>query len=207
MDHKHQSRRRFLSGCVLGGLVGAAASWSVARFWTSTKPLPAPVTDGERPVVPPLDHDHFMRLAIEQAKKVPQLPFGAVLAHSESGQVMAAGHNLSAASPTFHGEIVTINRCAADHPHIDWPALVLYTTAEPCPMCQSAVEWAGISAVVYGISIPRLVEQGWWQIDIRAEEVIRRTPFRQTALLGGVLESECNALFLAVPEGMYRKKK
>jgi len=74
---------------------------------------------------------------------------------------------------------------------------VLYTTAEPCPVCQSAVEWAGIPWVVYGSSIPFLQGLGWWQIDIRAGEVARRTPFRRTAVLGGVLAKECNALFEA----------
>ena len=38
---------------------------------------------------------------------------------------------------------------------------------------------------------------GWRQIDIRAEEVARRTPFRNTRVIGGILEQECNALFEA----------
>jgi tRNA(adenine34) deaminase len=64
-------------------------------------------------------------------------------------------------------------------------------------MCQSAIEWAGISAVYYGTSIPYLQNLGCRQIEIRAEEVARRTPFRQTKVIGGILESECNALFEA----------
>jgi tRNA(Arg) A34 adenosine deaminase TadA len=137
-----------------------------------------------------------MRRAIVQ---VPLLPFGAVLVRGATGEVLAEGHNRSAASPTFHGEIDVINRLAADQPRVDWGSLVLYTTAEPCPMCQSAVEWAGIPWVVYGSSIPFLQGLGWWQIDTRAGEVARRTPFRRTAILGGVLAEECNALFEAVP--------
>ncbi|HBP88402.1 MAG TPA: nucleoside deaminase, partial [Nitrospiraceae bacterium] len=31
----------------------------------------------------------------------------------------------------------------------------------------------------------------------RAEEVARRTPFRNTKVIGGILERECNALFEA----------
>jgi tRNA(Arg) A34 adenosine deaminase TadA len=158
--------------------------------------------------VPDLDHARFMRLAIDQAKKVPQLPFGAVLVDSRDGTVLAEGHNRSAESPTFHGEIDVIDRLAASprRPE-DWMPLVLYTTAEPCPMCQSAIAWAGIGATVFGSSIPFLKELGWWQIDIRAEEVVRRTPFRRTALLGGVLREECDALFVAVPRGQFREKK
>ena len=52
-------------------------------------------------------------------------------------------------------------------------ALTLYTSADPCPMCQAAIAWAGIGTVVHGSSIPFLAAHGWWQIDIRAEELIR----------------------------------
>jgi tRNA(adenine34) deaminase len=151
------------------------------------------------------DHDHFMRLAIEQARLTPDLPFGAVIVDGAGGAVLAAGHNRSRENPTWHGEIDVINRLAAQGGVTDWSPLALYTTAEPCPMCQAAIAWSGIGLVVYGTSIPFLRQLGWWQIDIRAEEVARRTPFRQTTILGGVLEAECNALFLAVRSGLYRE--
>ncbi len=110
---------------------------------------------------------------------------------------MAEGWNRSAQNPTWHGEIDAINQCAAKHPAIEWTKLILYTTAEPCPMCQSAVAWAGISMVVFGSSIPYLESLHWSQINIRAEEIARRTPFRKCAIIGGILETECNALFRA----------
>jgi tRNA(Arg) A34 adenosine deaminase TadA len=154
-----------------------------------------------------LDHERFMREAIARARNVPQLPFGAVIVRAEKAEIVADGFNRSRISPTYHGEVDAINRCAQRNPDIDWSGLVLYTTAEPCPMCQSAVAWAGIGMVVFGSSIPFLQSLGWWQIDIRAEEVIRRTPFRQCVLLGGVLEKECNALFQAIsPPASLREK-
>ncbi|MDQ3773137.1 MAG: nucleoside deaminase [Pseudomonadota bacterium] len=104
------------------------------------------------------------------AKQVPELPFGAVIVRRATGVIVAEGHNRSSESPTFHGEIVVINRCATDHPSIDWAEVDLYTTAEPCPMCQSAIEWAGIPTVYYGTSIPYLQRLGWKQIEIRAKE-------------------------------------
>ncbi|MEI8021108.1 MAG: nucleoside deaminase [Schlesneria sp.] len=143
-----------------------------------------------------LDHDRFMQEAIACAKRVPTRPFGAVIVVAERAEVIAQGFNRSQISPTFHGEIDVINRCAENHPKIEWNGLVLYTTAEPCPMCQSAIQWAGISMVVFGSSIPFLKSLGWNQIDIRAEEVSERTPFRKCEIVGGVLEKECNALFL-----------
>jgi tRNA(Arg) A34 adenosine deaminase TadA len=112
---------------------------------------------------------------------------------------VAEGRNRSGDSPIWHGETDAIHRCAVAHPGIDWSSLTLYSTAEPCPMCQSAVLWAGISRVVFGTSIRTLQSRGWWQIDIPAEEVTRRTPFRECVILGGVLESECDALFVRPP--------
>jgi tRNA(adenine34) deaminase len=194
-EARGRCRRWFLGGLVGGGLLGSLATWLV-RHGAGPRPQPPEVT---APPFPELDHATFMRRAIAQAQQVPLLPFGAVLVRRATGEILAEGHNRSAASPTFHGEMDVINRLAADQPQVDWDSLVLYTTAEPCPMCQSAIEWAGIPWVVYGSSIPYLQDLGWWQIDIRADEVAQRTPFRRTAVLGGVLAKECNALFEAVP--------
>ena len=144
-----------------------------------------------------LDHERHMRRAIELAANVPDLPFGAVIVNRQSGGVVAEGWNKSSINPTWHGEIDAINRLLLSYPGIDGTGLVLYTTAEPCPMCQGAVLWSGIGAVVFGTSIRFLQTNGWRQIDIRAEEVVRRSPAWRCTLVGGVLEEECNALFLA----------
>ena len=142
-------------------------------------------------------HESFMRRAIALAGNNPKYPFGALLVDAAKASVVAEGWNRSAQNPTWHGEIDAINQCAAKYPAIDWTKLILYTTAEPCPMCQSAVAWAGIGMVVFGSSIPYLKSLHWSQIDIRAEEVAKRAPFRKCAIIGGILESECNALFRA----------
>ncbi|MBY0373063.1 MAG: nucleoside deaminase [Bryobacteraceae bacterium] len=136
-----------------------------------------------------------MRRAIELAANAPDFPFAAVLVDRRTDRIVAEGWNRSTLDPTFHGEMDVIHECARRHPKIEWAQLALYTTAEPCPMCQGAVAWTGISLVAYGTSIPYLKKLNWWQIDIRAEEVRRRTPFRQCTLVAGVLEKECNALF------------
>jgi tRNA(Arg) A34 adenosine deaminase TadA len=79
--------------------------------------------------------------------------------------------------------------------------LILYTTAEPCPMCQGAVLWVGIGMVVYGASIRFLADSGWAQVEIPVEEIVRRAPGMRCRVLGGVLEKECQQLFLAVGRG------
>jgi tRNA(Arg) A34 adenosine deaminase TadA len=114
--------------------------------------------------------------------------------------VVSEGLNRTQASPVRHGEIEAIERCAAERPGVEWSRLWLYTTAEPCCMCQGAILWAGIGRVVFGTSIETLQELGWRQIAIPAAEVIRRTPQAHCELIGAVLERECDDLFRAALE-------
>jgi len=141
------------------------------------------------------NHEYYMRRAIELGRHNPHYPFGAVIVDGQTGAVMAEGWNRVSENPIWHGEIDAINRCAHDHPGIDWKRLTLYTTGEPCPMCQSAIHWASISVVVFGTSIRTLQRQGWGQIDILSEEVVRRASTCRCTIVGGVLEAECDALF------------
>jgi tRNA(Arg) A34 adenosine deaminase TadA len=147
--------------------------------------------------------EEYMRKAIEQALKAPEFPFGAIIVRRATGVIVSEGYNQSSLNPTFHGEMVAINRCAELYGSSDWSEFDLYTTAEPCPMCQSAVEWAGIATIYYGTSMTFLQQQQWRQITIRAEEVIAQTAFRSTRIIGGILEAECNALFEHAPRGRY----
>lgn len=141
------------------------------------------------------DHKHYMQRAIELAANVPDFPFGALIVNRDNGKILAEGWNKTSINPTFHGEIDAINQLVLNSPGISGDQLVLYTTAEPCPMCQGAILWTGIEIVVFGTSIRSLQKMGWRQIDILAEEVIRRSPAWKCTITGGVLEQECDALF------------
>ena len=144
-------------------------------------------------LVEPDDESH-MRRAIQLAGNNQKYPFAAVLVDEEK-KVVGEGWNRSVHNPTWHGEMDAINKCAASDPKIDWTKLTLYTTAEPCAMCQGAVAWAGIKRVVFGSSIPFLKSVDVWAIDIRAAELARLAAFRKCTVVGGVLEEECNKLF------------
>lgn len=141
-------------------------------------------------------HEFHMRRAIALARSQPRLPFGSVIVHKDS--IIGEGQNRTHQNPILHGEIDAINQVAAKFPRLNWSAVSLYTTAEPCPMCQAAVAWAGIGSVIYGASIPQLKRLGWWQIDLRATEIARRSPAPPCRILGGILEKECLELFESV---------
>lgn len=145
-----------------------------------------------------IDHPQWMHLVIARAQENGDLPFGAAVVNWSSGELLALGGNRTAENPLWHAEILAIRETCERHPDVRWKECALYTTAEPCPMCQSAILWAGLSAVIYGTSIPFLQAHGSWQISIRAAEVIARSPGRSCKLIGGILEDECNALFSTV---------
>ena len=200
-SEKHSSargkvgRRKFLGAAVLGGICASLPLPPELNAQAADVGGTALKPHDDR--IAKLDHSSYMRSAILQAHKNPRQPFGAVIVSVNDGSVVAEGHNRTPINPTYHGEMDAIDQYAAKHPGADWSDLLLYTTCEPCPMCQSAVLWAGIGGVVFGTSMPFIAKLGWWQIDIRTEEVIRRNSFRRCSLIGGVLEEECNALFVA----------
>lgn len=139
--------------------------------------------------------EYYMQLAIEMAKKNLKAPFGAVIVDNTSGKVLASGVNAHELNPIYHGEIVAINNCAKKHPKLDWSNVTIFTTAEPCPMCQSAVVWANIPRVVFASSIEHLVRSGWNQISIHAAELNSKAPFYKGTITGGVLADKTDALF------------
>lgn len=141
------------------------------------------------------EHARFMDCAIELGRTNPAAPFAAILVRTGTGEVLARGLNAVAQSPTRHGEMVALDAWAAAGGVRDERGLALYTTAEPCPMCMAAALWAAVDLVVYGTCIPFLVQHGWKQIQIRAAEIARRTPFAQCRVVGGIREAECDRLF------------
>lgn len=139
--------------------------------------------------------EYYMKIAINHAKNNPSAPFAALIVDNETGEVLSTGLNASKVNPTFHGEMVAINNCVKNHPHVDWSKVTLYTTAEPCSMCQSAVVWAKIPRVVFATSFEYLISHGWDQINIRASEINKRSPFYKGIITGGVLANKSNVLF------------
>jgi tRNA(adenine34) deaminase len=142
-------------------------------------------------------HERHMRRAIEIARGNLNAPFGCVIADRETGEVLAEGLNDGENNPILHGEIDAILNLARTEPNADWSRLVLYTTAEPCPMCSGAILWSDIPHVVFGTSIATLERLNLPQISLSCEEIARRatSSFAHPGITGGVLEGECDALF------------
>ncbi|MFT3742455.1 MAG: nucleoside deaminase [Gammaproteobacteria bacterium] len=146
-----------------------------------------------------LDINRFMQEAIKLATLQNTLwPFSAILVN-DIDEIVATAVNNAQISPILHAEVNVIHQYALRHSQPDLSHLTLFTTAEPCPMCQSAIYWAKIRTVYFGSSIPFLNNLWGRQITMRADEIIDKTPSwykSSTKLYGKILEDECNQLFL-----------
>lgn len=95
----------------------------------------------------------MMRLAAELAEQNIDNnggPFGAVI--TRDGKVVATGVNTVTKTndPTAHAEVNAIRNACRDLDTFSLKGCVVYSSCEPCPMCLSALYWAGVSKIYYG---------------------------------------------------------
>ena len=77
-------------------------------------------------------------------------PFGAVIV--KDGKVIATGTNrvVPNSDPTAHAEVSAIREACRRLGTFKLDGCTIYSSCEPCPMCLSAIYWAGISRLCYG---------------------------------------------------------
>ena len=101
-----------------------------------------------------------MRMALDEAQAAAdagEVPVGAVVVDSATGEVVATGANgpVGAHDPTAHAEIVAMRRAAQARGNYRLTGLTLYVTLEPCAMCAGAISHARIGRVVWGADDPK----------------------------------------------------
>ncbi|MBO4551486.1 MAG: nucleoside deaminase [Bacteroidaceae bacterium] len=76
-------------------------------------------------------------------------PFGAVIV--KDGKVVATGTNRVTANndPTAHAEVTAIRAACQKEGSFKLEGCTIYTSCEPCPMCLSAIYWAGLSRICF----------------------------------------------------------
>ena len=76
-------------------------------------------------------------------------PFGAVIVKDD--EVIATGTNRVTANndPTAHAEVTAIRAACQKEDNFKLEGCTIYTSCEPCPMCLSAIYWAGISRICF----------------------------------------------------------
>lgn len=102
---------------------------------------------------PTPDDCRFMQMAIDLSVASVANgggPFGAVIVRN--GEVLATGTNSVTESndPTAHAEVNAIRAACVKIGHFKLDGCTVYSSCEPCPMCLSALYWAGVERLFYG---------------------------------------------------------
>lgn len=95
----------------------------------------------------------FMEMAIQLSEENIDNgggPFGAVIV--KNGEVIATGTNrvVPNSDPTAHAEVMAIRSACERLGTFQLDGCTVYSSCEPCPMCLSALYWAGVDRICYG---------------------------------------------------------
>lgn len=105
-----------------------------------------------------------------------------------------------------HAEIDVIRRACKKLQQPYLSGCILYSTAEPCPMCMSAIIWAKVDTVAYAITRNDMIAEmervkqksggrfSWRQIAIPAEYIVKHGE-PKVALVPGFMREEGLKLF------------
>ncbi len=155
-----------------------------------------------------MTEERFMTIAIEEAYTGAKAghggPFGAVVV--KDGEVLSAAHNtvLGDNDPIQHAEIRAISLAARKLGTYDLSGCSIYSTTEPCPMCFSAIHWAGIDRLIFGTDIEDVRKLGFNELMISASRM-KEEGDSPVEIKGGFMRRECEEL-LKFWDGLPDKK-
>ena len=107
--------------------------------------------------------NHFMKRAVDLALQNVEeggSPFGAVLVRNE--EIVSEGVNETHKKfdVSGHAELLAVRRAQEKLQTHDLSGFTMYASGEPCPMCLTAMYYAGIDKVYYCQSIEEATEVG-----------------------------------------------
>ena len=141
----------------------------------------------------------YMRMALEEAQKAGQdgeVPVGAILVKGD--QILAKDHNrcIELNDPTAHAEILVIRKGGEALGNYRLNDTMMYVTAEPCPMCASAMVHGRIARLVFGT-----LEAKFGAVESRFRFLEDLSLNHKVQVEGGILEKECADLLKAFFRG------
>ncbi len=128
-----------------------------------------------------------------EAIEAGDTPFGALLV--VDGEIVAEARNTTRTDDdlTAHPEL-KLARWAGRELDADAAARsTMYASTEPCPMCSTAIVYAGIGRVVFGVAGATVHELTGGGVDVPCSEVVRRAN-GATTVVGPVAEREAMAV-------------
>ena len=145
--------------------------------------------------------EKYMKMALEEAERAGQkgeVPVGAVLVKRD--RVLAKDHNrcIELNDPTAHAEILVLRKAGKVLGNYRLNDTVIYVTAEPCPMCVSAMVHGRISRLVFGTPEPKFGAVG------SRFRLLEGNCFNHhVEVTPGIFEKEC----VEILKSFFRKKR
>jgi tRNA(Arg) A34 adenosine deaminase TadA len=136
--------------------------------------------------------ERIMKMALEQAEKGRErgeVPIGAILL--KGYQVLAKDHNrcIELSDPTAHAEILVLRKGGEILKNYRLNGTAMYVTAEPCPMCVSAMVHGRISRLVFGSMEPK-----FGAVESRFRLLNDQGLNHRVKVDQGILETECGEI-------------
>ena len=94
-----------------------------------------------------MNHEHYMRIALEQAREAGETgnrAVGAVIVRAEQVIGLGANQREAAVDAVGHAETTALRDAVARLQSLYLSGCILYSTLEPCPMCCGAIIVNGI---------------------------------------------------------------
>lgn len=137
-----------------------------------------------------MSDEHFMNLAIKEAQNSKEpLKCGVVI--TKDGKVLAKTFNSQRTDndATAHGEIKAITKAGKKLGNKNLTGCIAYCTCEPCTMCLSALVFAKVEKLIFGMSL----KDARSVIDISIDEFMDRSGYK-FELIKNFMEVECKRL-------------
>jgi len=144
-----------------------------------------------------MNHNDFMRLALDQAREAlagNEFPVGAIIV--ANGEPVAMGRRKNSlnenATELEHAEIVALRDLLSRRPDIDRSTLTVYSSMEPCLMCYATLLLNGVRNIVYAYEDAM---GGGTNLPLTSLAPLYSSMARDVKILRHVLREESLALF------------
>jgi len=138
--------------------------------------------------------NELMNLAIEEAKKSKEpLKCGVVIA--KNSEVVCRSFNSQRAdrNATAHAEIKAIGEAGLVLGNKNLDDCTIYCTCEPCVMCLSAITFAKIQKLVFGVPLEKVTAQSSSYVNVSLDEFLSRSS-RKFEVTRNFMEDKCRNL-------------
>ncbi|MFJ7755649.1 nucleoside deaminase [Peribacillus muralis] len=144
--------------------------------------------------------DKFMERAVELAVgnvREGGQPFGAVLVKDNKCVAEGVNELHKRYDSSGHAELLAIRRAQEQFQTNDLTGYTMYASGEPCPMCLTAMYFAGIKKVFYCASVENAEEVGLGKSKSIYEDLQKTKAERSLSMIQMPLtEGQCNPMKL-----------